>query len=170
MRKQWLRNIWKNVFMFPCHPFTLEKLTAVLNSHWATGKFQPIEPTIELLITLFGTINGGCRYSPDNLDADKYRERICCWVVKREHHFYGFLDHGIFKPLAYIRIDEDLPHGPNSYLDRIIRTYYFDEGLNRSVGDFLDTIHTPPKISPLGEEINQNAIELALIVIDDDIS
>lgn len=149
----------------PAEPYSLVALTGLLSN--ADDKLIPVEPRSELLCVLFGIHSP---YTVDTLDHEQFKRRVRVWEISKDYHIYTFSEsiiEAVKSPLAIVRLNTDLPHGPNSYVDRIIGGYWFDKATNQRFTDWIKTIHTPEKLYPLGNEINQTAIELAITMIDD---
>lgn len=129
-------------------------------------KFTPATPNHDLLLTLFGTSQTGeCKYDPDLIDARAYSSRIQVWSPTPGNYLYIIKNGLCPEPLAYIRINEVLPHGRNSHIRRIEKGYYFCSHLNLRVADFIDEIYSPPEFNPAGEELTVNAIDLGIQMI-----
>ena len=146
------------------NPFTLVTLVVLMLKH--VERFEPTKPTHDLLSALFGETKGGlCKYNPTNINGKIYSQNIKVWSPHRGHYFYMFFGSSVPEPLAYIVIDEDVPPGPTSHLDRIIKSYFFCEHLNARVGMFIDEIYTPDEFIPSGEEITVAGIEQGIRLI-----
>ena len=146
------------------NPFTLVTLAMLMLSN--VDLFKPAIPTYELLLTLFGSNeNIPCKYNATNINVQMYSQRIKVWSPKPGHYLYMYFEGIAPEPLAYIRINENICHGPNSYVNRIEKAYYFCKHLNWRVEDFIKKIYTPEEYSLRGEELTVGAIELATTLI-----
>ena len=135
-------------------------------------QFKPVVPNYDLLISLFGGDEDiPCKFTVEGINEQFYRKYVQHWSPKPGHHFYMFKEgDGIMarhEPLAYIRINENLVHGPNSYLRRIDKAYYFCEHLNFRFGKFIESIYRKPVNIPRGELITDGAVELAITLIQE---
>lgn len=135
-------------------------------------QFKPVVPNYDLLISLFGgDEDTPCKFKVEGINEQFYRKYVSCWSPRPGHYFYMFKDgNGLMarhEPLAYIRINEKLVHGPNSHLRRIDKAYYFCEHLNFRFGEFIETIYQKPINSPRGELLTQGALELAVTLIQE---
>lgn len=148
------------------NPYTLVSLAMLMLSN--EHLFKPANPTYELLLTLFGSAEDvPCKYKTANINAQLYSQRIKVWSPKPGHYLYMYFKGLTPEPLAYIRINENIEHGPNSYIRRIEKAYYFCKHLNYRVEDFIAEIYTPDEYSLRGEELTVAAIELAITLILD---
>ena len=146
------------------NPFTLVSLAMLMMSN--EQLFKPTYPTYDLLLTLFGSNEDNpCKYNPVNINAQMYSRRIKVWSPKPGHYLYMYYEGIAPEPLAYIRINENICHGPSSYMRRIEKAYYFCKHLNWRVEDFIKKIYTPEEYSLRGEELTVGAIELATTLI-----
>mgnify|MGYP001546892283 CR=1 FL=1 len=148
------------------NPFTLVTLAMLMLDN--VERFEPAKPTYDLLLTLFGgTEDIPCKYNPDNITPHQYGQYIKVWSPRPGHYLYLFVGGVAPEPLAYIRIYEDLCHGPNSHLRRIEKAYYFCQHLNWRVGDFINKIYRPDPDVPRGEVLTDAATQLAITLILD---
>lgn len=134
-----------------------------------SDKASPDTPNNELLYSLFGGSElTPCRFRPEELCEIRYKYNVHVWRAFPGHYFYYFRDTiGHFTPLAYLRINEHIGHGPSSYLDRVTHSYFFDSCQVERFAMFLEGIQTIPKAQPRAEEITEVAIELANTIIND---
>ena len=146
------------------NPFTLATLAVLMMKN--VERFKPTLPTYELLSALFGeTKEGVCKYNLKNINEKIYSQNIRVWSPHPGHYFYMFVNGVTPEPLAYIIINEDILHGPNSHVERIIKSYFICENLNARVGMFIDEIYKPDDFILSGEEITVAGIEQGIRLI-----
>lgn len=106
------------------------------------SKFEPVEPTFELMYSLFGVDdNGICKYAYDRINPIAYAKYVKRWIVDPKLHIYLFES----SPLAIIQLDESLNHGPRGHLNRIVSSAHFCEHANHRYGMFIEKIIAEPK-------------------------
>ena len=122
------------------------------------SKFEPVEPTFELMYSLFGVDdNGICKYAYDRINPIAYAKYVKRWIVDPKLHIYLFES----SPLAIIQLDESLNHGPRGHLNRIVSSAHFCEHANHRYGMFIEKIIAEPKYQSHSVLINvENAPHL----------
>ena len=124
--------------------------------------FEPAKPTNELLYSLFGGSElAPCKHMAHRVDETLFGSHVKVWVPANGFHFYMFQD----TPLAYLRIDETIGHGPSSWLDRVTHAFYFDDNLLTRFDRVLENISTPARPTPRASKINSVGIELAVTAL-----
>lgn len=147
----------------PTGVFSKVGIPALLLSN--IDKFKPAELNHELLVTVLGIYQP---YQFDSINADIYKQHVQVWEPADGHYVYMYkpLHRSVFEPLAYIRINKSIPHGPDSYLDRIERAYYFHNDQIEHFENIIQACYTKPKIVPYGsEELTEGAIELLTTIL-----
>lgn len=140
--------------------FHLSRLVQLILAN--NDRFEPVEPRYELLVSLFGESQP---YHPDRIDEAKFKERVKVWNPSKGFYIYTFKEHLADAPLAIVRIDEDMPHGPNSHIDRITLPKYFCQTLNGIFEGFIRDIYRIEKPNPFAQPINDACVELSIVTI-----